>query len=213
MPVRHFLGDVPAGPGEGEGVSGVLARCPRVHGPVVDHQRHLHQAGGLTVHFDPRARTHARIRRRAEKSHPFRPGRVPEDQAGLCRTFASDDYVVLANRHGTVQIVRSFPDQDRAARAACYLASGLQGLRIIQSIIGPGAEVLNLDRDIDLGNAALHAALGPVGIDDPVRPDDIRCRQAILLLRLDLILVWPGRILVGAPCDIHPGPQSDDQDK
>ncbi len=89
----------------------------------------------------------------------------------------------------------------------------MEGLRIIQIIVGPGAEILDVGRDLDLGNASLDAALGPVGVHDPIRPNNIRRCQSLLLLRLDLVLMRPGNSLVAALGDANPNPQNNDQKK
>jgi hypothetical protein len=115
----------------------------------------------------------------------------------------------LADRHRPIQIVRPFPDQDGPARASRSLAGSLESLGIIQIVVAPSAEILNLDRDIDLGNASLHAAPGPVGIHDPVRPDDIGRRQTILLPGPDFVLMRP-RDLLGNGC---PTPQNNGRKK
>ena len=72
-----------------------------------------------------------------------------------------------------------------------------EGRLVVDVVIGDSAEITDVNAVRNGRNAAFHAAARPVGIDDAVRPDDVRRRQFRRFGRFDVVQRLPWRLRRG----------------
>ena len=68
---------------------------------------------------------------------------------------------------------------------------------VVDVVIGDAAEITDVHTVRNRRNAAFHAAMRPIRIDDAVWTDDIRRRQFFCFGRLDVVLRLPWRLFHG----------------
>ena len=126
-----------------------------------------------------------------ESQRPVRNA-IAKDELRAIDAGTLEDHVVLFDDDRTVEVENAGRNLDRAAsrlrRGRDGFLKGIGDVMVLEA-----GEDACINNRVNFGNAPWNPSQTPVGIDSPVRPDDIGIGKTRLILGWDFVGRGPGR--------------------